>query len=88
MLPKWILPVVLLKLSAPSYAAGLILGLRPANEKRRYAVSHWVSANLGWDLCRIYASVNRINIGSDNGLTPIRRQAIILNNNVLMTIAP
>ena len=27
--------------------------------------------------CRIYASVNRVNIGSDNGLSPIRRQAII-----------
>ena len=26
---------------------------------------------------RIYASVNRVNIGSDNGLSPIRRQAII-----------
>ena len=27
--------------------------------------------------CRIYASVNRISIGSDKGLSPIRRQAII-----------
>ena len=26
---------------------------------------------------RIYASVTRVNIGSDNGLSPIRRQAII-----------
>ena len=28
-------------------------------------------------LCRIYASVNRVSIGSDNGLSAIRRQAII-----------
>ena len=27
--------------------------------------------------CRIYASVNEVSIGSDNGLSPIRRQAII-----------
>ena len=27
--------------------------------------------------CRIYASMNRVSIGSDNGLSPIRRQAII-----------
>ena len=28
-------------------------------------------------LCRIYASVNRVSIGSDNGLSSLRRQAII-----------
>ena len=28
-------------------------------------------------LCRIYASVNWVSIGSDNGLSPIRLQAII-----------
>ena len=30
------------------YIAGLILGLRPANERRRYKVtpSHWLGANL------------------------------------------
>ena len=27
--------------------------------------------------CRLYASVNRVNIASDNGLSPIPRQAII-----------
>ena len=27
--------------------------------------------------CRIYASVSRVSIGSDNGLSPIRHQAII-----------
>ena len=27
--------------------------------------------------CRIYALVNRVSIASDNGLSPIRRQAII-----------
>ena len=34
---------------------------------------HRIYASLG----RIYASVNRVSIGSDNGLSPIRRQAII-----------
>ena len=28
----------------------------------------------------IYASVNRVSIGSDNSLSPIRREAIILTN--------
>ena len=27
--------------------------------------------------CRIYASVDQVSIGSDNGLSPIRHQAII-----------
>ena len=27
-----------------------------------------------------YAWVNRVNVGSDNGLSPIRRQVIILTN--------
>ena len=37
-------------------------------------------------LCRIYASVNRVNIGSGNGLAPIRRQAIIYINAELVSI--
>ena len=36
--------------------------------------------------CRIYASENGISIGSDNGLSPIRRQAIIQTNAVLLSI--
>ena len=28
-------------------------------------------------MCCIYVSVNEVSIGSDNGLAPIRRQAII-----------
>ena len=39
-------------------------------------------------LCRIYASVNRVSIGSDNGLSPIRRQAIIYTNAVVLSIGP
>ena len=38
--------------------------------------------------CRIYASVNRVSIGSDNGLSPARRQAITWNNAGLLSIAP
>ena len=34
----------------------------------------------------IYASVNRVRIGSDNGLSPIRRQTIIKTNAGLLSI--
>ena len=36
----------------------------------------------------IYASVNRVSIGSDNGLLPIRRQAIIQTNTGFLSIKP
>ena len=35
-----------------------------------------------------YASVNRVNIGSDNVLSPYRRQSIIWTNTVLLLIGP
>ena len=35
---------------------------------------------------RLYASVNQGNIGSDYGLSPVRRQAIIWNNGGLLLI--
>ena len=38
--------------------------------------------------CRIYASVNRLSSGSDNGLSPIRRQAIIYTNAGLLLTRP
>ena len=38
--------------------------------------------------CRIYASVNYTNIGSDNGLSPSRRQAINWTNAWISLIAP
>ena len=38
--------------------------------------------------CRIYVSVNWISIGWDNGLSPIRRQAIIWTNTGLLSIGP
>ena len=38
-------------------------------------------------LCRIYASSNRVSIGSDNGLYPILRQAIIWSA-VILSIGP
>ena len=38
--------------------------------------------------CRKYASVNRIGIGSDNGLSHIRRQAIIWTDAGLLSIGP
>ena len=39
-------------------------------------------------LCRIYALMNRVNIGSDNGLSPDRSQAIIKTNAGLLSIRP
>ena len=38
--------------------------------------------------CLIYASGNRVSIRSDNGLSPIRRQAIIWINAMLLSIGP
>ena len=37
---------------------------------------------------RIYASLNWVIIGSDNGLSPVRRQAIIWTNAVVLLIGP
>ena len=37
---------------------------------------------------RIYASVNKVIIGSDNGLSPIWCQAIIWANNGLLSVGP
>ena len=38
--------------------------------------------------CRIYVSVNWVSIVSDNGLSPIRHQAITLTNDGLLLIKP
>ena len=38
--------------------------------------------------CRIYLSVNWVSIGSDNGLSPVRRQAITWTNAHLLSIGP
>ena len=36
--------------------------------------------------CRIYASLNWVSIGSDNGMSPVRRQAITWTNADLLSI--
>ena len=38
---------------------------------------HQLLFNSSLPYCRIYASVNRISIVSDNGMSPIRRKVII-----------
>ena len=43
-----------------------------------------MNINPGW-LC---VPINRVHIGSDNGLSPIRRQAIILTNAELLLFGP
>ena len=37
-------------------------------------------------ICCIYALVNRVSIGSDNGLSPVRHQAIIWTNAAILSI--
>ena len=39
-------------------------------------------------LCHIYASVKWVSIGSDNGLSPVRRQAIFWTNAGILLIGP
>ena len=51
-------------------AGGIEICLNPAGSSQRSVLTHFPQ-------CRIYASVNRVSICSDNGLSPIRHQAII-----------
>ena len=58
-------------------------------------MNDWTSQNLSASVlthlpqCHIYAaSVNQVSIGSDNGLSPIRRQAIIWASAGLLSIGP
>ena len=51
-------------------------------------ISKSTEFNVIYQFLRIYASVNQVSIGSDNGLSPIRRQAIIWTNAVLLSIGP
>ena len=53
-----------------------MLGLKLNHVSKR---GHW---------CPIYASVNRVRIASDNGLSPIRFQAIIWTNARIMLTEP
>ena len=46
----------------------------------------WVDFRLLTHLPLIYTSVNRVSIGSNNGLWPIRLHAIILTNAVLLSL--
>ena len=47
-----------------------------------------VGLNRHLNLGRIFASMKRVRIGSDNGLSLIQHQAIILNNARLLSIGP
>ena len=54
-------------------------------------IANYPLVNMDWSispLCRIYVSMNRVSIGSDNGLSPIRRQAIIQTSAGLLLIGP
>ena len=53
-----------------------------------YRLCNFVEIQLIYPQCRLFASVNRVSIGSDNGLSPIRRQAINLTNAGLLLITP
>ena len=54
----------------------------------RYIGIRFVWNQLISPLWRIYASVNQDSSGSDNGLPPTRRRAIILANAGLLSIGP
>ena len=54
---------------------------------KRWDVITHLRTNLSPE-CRIYASVNLISIGSDNGLSFIRRQAIIWTSAEQLLIGP
>ena len=54
---------------------------------------HWLNQKLSiWQLIspyrRIYASMNWVSIGSGNGLSPVRRQAITRTNADILSIGP
>ena len=52
-------------------------------------VNTWVDVTeLITPKCRIYASVNQVSIGSDNGLSSIRHQSIIWTNAEKLSIGP
>ena len=53
-----------------------------------YFVLLWLWYQLLLTEWRIYASVNYTIIGSHNGLSPIRRQAIIWTNAGILSIEP
>ena len=61
----------------------MVLRWRTAHNALQAAMSRYRDNDLrgkAWIIspyCRIYVSVNRVSIGSDNGLSPIRRQANI-----------
>ena len=45
----------------------------------------WLTRLTHLPQCRIYGSLDRVSIGSDNGLSPIRHQAIILTKAELLS---
>ena len=49
-----------------------------------YALIYELVIEAKW---RIYTSVQFTNIGSDNGLSPVRRQAIIITNAAILLIS-
>ena len=85
-----------------SLCAGIILCMCPANERWRYIVTSspigWVHTQNNFHVCWIvlthwgrvtHICVSKLTIiGSDNGLSPDRRQAIIWTNDGLLLIRP
>ena len=65
-------------------APGLFLGSAGLLSIRMGFNLYFVLIISSW--CRIYALVNRVSIGSDDGLSPIRRQAIVRASAGLLSI--
>ena len=70
-----------------SASLAFVRGIRrsPVNSPHKEPVT-WKM--LPFDDVSMYASVNRVGIGSENGLSPIRCQAIILTNAGILSIGP
>ena len=62
------------------------LGLYSLRKRNKMSCQQIPLTNL--PQCPIYASVNWVSIGSDNGLTPVRRQVITWTNTALLSIGP
>ena len=68
-----------------------IQNFKTIEQLKRMLWTNEISWDLSWThlpKCHIYAQVNWVSIGSDNGLSPGRRQAIIWTNAGMLSIGP
>ena len=66
----------------------IFLGMITTFQTFVFTVQLYIDIQLISPQCRIYASVNRVSIGSDDGLSPIRHQSIIWTKADILLIEP